>query len=276
MSASTPWIETGVTRFLVLLQSTIKSLLFVTLILLTPCDKGVDHSPILHLNTLTNVSTHCRVIRKFLKMAALCAVAKVCGAEGEEEGGEDGPLWFPCVADHLVRHTMLKMHILWSSWQVINNLGHERHIHLQRCQRIIQKGWPDGTEWLEGWGLKRQSGPDPQPRVWGTRQRRHRGHRKKCLRNGFSLFSQSSWSAQNGHSRLSCQPKVYICTNTVARRTQWTVSYSFMTFKVFKVLPLCLKTSHITYEGFYIHTTNCWFSEAPNFAWPSHKIRSTI
>lgn len=37
-------------------------------ILLVPHDRGVHHSPLLHLITITDASNHCRAIRKLLKM----------------------------------------------------------------------------------------------------------------------------------------------------------------------------------------------------------------
>lgn len=110
------------------------------MILLAPLNKEVNHSLVLHLITLADASNQSRVIRKRLKVADVCAVAEVHGVEGEEERGEDGPLWWTRVADHLFRLSILKTHILWSSCQIINNPGHKKGIHLHRCQLITQEG----------------------------------------------------------------------------------------------------------------------------------------
>ncbi|XP_013770368.1 uncharacterized protein LOC106456452 [Pundamilia nyererei] len=108
--------------------------------------KGLNRSQVLHLIALTDAYNHHRVIRKLLRMAGLCAVAEVCGVEVEEERGEDSPLWCACVAANLVRHIMLKTHMLWSSCEVINNPGHQRGIHLHCCGLITQEGRPDVIE----------------------------------------------------------------------------------------------------------------------------------
>ena len=62
------------------------------MVLLTPRDKVLHHSPVLGLITLAETSNHSRVIRKLLKVAGLCVVVEVCGVEGEEEGRQDRPL----------------------------------------------------------------------------------------------------------------------------------------------------------------------------------------
>ncbi|KAL7849955.1 hypothetical protein SRHO_G00193040 [Serrasalmus rhombeus] len=87
---------------------------------LAPCDKVLHRCPVLILFTLADTSNYCRVIRKLLKVASLCAVAEVRGVEGEEEGREDSTLWDSSVADHSVRHTVLQAYILWSAGQLYN------------------------------------------------------------------------------------------------------------------------------------------------------------
>ena len=66
----------------------------------SPCDKVIHSSPVLILIALTDASNYCRIIRKRLKMAGLCAIGKVRGVQGEQEGREDCPLQGSSVADH--------------------------------------------------------------------------------------------------------------------------------------------------------------------------------
>ena len=105
---------------------------------LTPWDKVVHHSPVLSLLTLADTSNYSRVIRKLLKMARLCLVAKVCCVKVEEKRSENSPLWGPGVADHCIWDTVLQARVLWSASVAVHNPGHKGRIHQHRRQLVTQ------------------------------------------------------------------------------------------------------------------------------------------
>ena len=53
-------------------------------------------------------------------MAAVRVVSEVRCVQGEEEWGEDCPLWSPRAADYHIRHTVAEPHVLRSVGEVVD------------------------------------------------------------------------------------------------------------------------------------------------------------
>lgn len=81
------------------------------------------------------------IIRELLEVAAVCVVSEVRCVQGEEEGGEDCPLWSPCAADYHLRHTVTKPHILWSAGKVVDGLRSKVAVNFSSFQLPPEQRW---------------------------------------------------------------------------------------------------------------------------------------